>query len=370
MARRLAALIPVSRKHLVAAGAAAFALRLFFILRFPATADDALIYDGIARNWISHGVYGLTLAGRLTPVMLRMPGYPAFLAAVHLLFGYSAGAVMLVQAAIDVLTCCLIAALAARLLQSPKSTDRASCAAVRPAEAATIALWLAALCPFTANYAAVLLTEPLTLFFSTLALLVLLEAFKRSAAGQPAARFWLLGGALTGLATLIRPETPLLLAGIGLALVIFWRRPAHWARIARAAAWMALGLLLPLLPWAARNWHTFHTVQFLAPRYTTLPDEFIPLGFFQWTHTWLTRFPDVNNTLWKLGDDAIQTENLPAEAFDSPAEQRRVAELLAQYNRDNVMTPELDREFARLDHVVLAAYRAAALLRADFPHRR
>ena len=41
---------------------------------------------------------------------------------------------------------------------------------------------------------------------------------------------------------------------------------------------MAAGLLLPLMPWAARNWNTLHEVQLLAPHYSELPGEFAPSG--------------------------------------------------------------------------------------------
>ena len=89
---------------------------------------------------------------------------------------------------------------------------------------------------------------------------------------------------------------------------------------------MALGLLLPLLPWAARNWHTLHEVQFLAPRYSELPGEFTPLGFTAWTNTWLWRFRDVYLTQWKLDVEEIPIDDIPASAFDSPDEKERVAD--------------------------------------------
>jgi len=46
---------------------------------------------------------------------------------------------------------------------------------------ALAALWLAALCPFTANYTAVVLTETLVTFFTALALLILLQVEVRAA---------------------------------------------------------------------------------------------------------------------------------------------------------------------------------------------
>ena len=101
---------------------------------------------------------------------------------------------------------------------------------------ALAALWLAALCPFTANYTAVVLTETLVVFLTALALLVLLEAYRDSTAQNPAelltptSRFslWFLGGIVAGFGTLVRPETPLLLIAVGLVLLARWWRRADW----------------------------------------------------------------------------------------------------------------------------------------------
>ena len=66
---------------------AAFVLRLFFYFRFPHVTGDSLIYGDIARNWLQHGIYGLSHAEGPLPTWIRLPGYPAFLAACFLLFG-------------------------------------------------------------------------------------------------------------------------------------------------------------------------------------------------------------------------------------------------------------------------------------------
>jgi hypothetical protein len=111
---------------------------------------------------------------------------------------------------------------------------------------------------------------------------------------------------------------------------------------------MAVGLILPLLPWAARNWHTLHEVQFLTPRYTQLPGEYVPQGFGAWTATWLWRFRDVYLVPWKLNEEQIRIEDIPSYAFDSPEERARVVALLALYNETTTMTPSLDRDFGEI----------------------
>jgi len=78
-------------------------------------------------------------------------------------------AVMLVQAFVDLATCVLAAGVAARLAAGKSEARRERVAAA--------ALWLTALCPFTANYAAVPLTEVLATFFTTLAILIFFSPY-------------------------------------------------------------------------------------------------------------------------------------------------------------------------------------------------
>ena len=58
-------------------------LRLFFVLKFPSTSGDTVLYDQLAGNWLKFGKLAMDIAGQPTPVDLRMPGYPAFLALVY-----------------------------------------------------------------------------------------------------------------------------------------------------------------------------------------------------------------------------------------------------------------------------------------------
>jgi 4-amino-4-deoxy-L-arabinose transferase-like glycosyltransferase len=319
-------------------------LRLFFIWKFPFNqSGDSPFYEQLAGNWLYHGVYGLWLNGQLVPENIRMPGYPALLAAVYAIFGRSVTAVLWVQASIDLVTCFLTAVIAARV--APEASRR---------RVTIAALWLAALCPFLANYSAATLTEVLTTFLTTLALVVLLRPMALVEVPAHDNRMLvrntsILGGFLAGLGALVRPETPLLLGAIGLVLVIRCRRPQNWLKLMRAGLWMGLGLFLALLPWAARNWQTMHKVQFLAPRYSELPGEFVPHGFRAWTGTWLWRFHDVYLVPWKIDEEHIRVDqDVPASAFDSLDERARIAELFDRYNQTTTMSPSVDRGFAEV----------------------
>jgi len=323
---------------------AGFALRIFLVLRFPATGSgDSPFYIQLAQNWLKNGTYGAVIDGRITPVDIRVPGYPAFLAAIFAIAGNSQRAVMLAQVLVDLATCVLIALIAARL--APANSR---------ARVAIAGLWLAGLCPFTANYTAAILTETLVTLLTALALLLVLEAHAGEFApvavssSQMTISPWFLAGIIVGLGALVRPETPLLLVAAGLVLLARWWRPVDWAKLARTSVLMGVGLVLPLLPWAARNWRTLHEAQFLAPGYANLPGEFVPLGFNAWTRTWLWRYGDVYLISWKLGDEPISPESIPASAFDSPEERDRVADLLEPYNDTLTPTPETDRGFAEI----------------------
>jgi len=331
------------RANAALAVCAGLGLRLLFVLEFPAfDTGDGPFYIRLAANWLKKGVYGFSIGGKLTPVDMRVPGYPAFLAAIFAFFGNSQRAVMFVQVAVDLATCFLIVAIAA-LLARPDSRRRVALAA----------LWLAALCPFIANYTAVVLCEVLVTFLTALILVVLLETeigrpggfiAKKSGAGMA----WFLAGIVAGLGTLVRPETALVLAAAGLAAMAKWWRPRDWMKIVRVGLLMAAGLVLPLLPWAARNWRTLHEVQFLAPRYSQLPGEVIPRGFTAWTSTWMWRMRDVYLVTWNLNDAPISMVDIPSTAFDSREERARVEALLNRYNDTLTETDEMDARFGQI----------------------
>jgi hypothetical protein len=349
----------LSLAHLAGALIAGFLLRMFFVLHFPYYTGDTKFYEEFARNWLDHGVYGLFVNGQLMPVDMRVPGYPAFLAEIYAVFGRTRLPVMIAQVLVDLATCVVAALLAAQL--APERQRK---------KIAVIALWLTALCPFTAMYTAVPQTEILATFLTTLALLAFIRIFAVSFYRRPVdferdltqlrlptehkqdvlfeAGSWLLGGLLVGFGTLVRPEAPLILLAAGLVAAIRWRRRADWHRLVLAGCWMAVGLVLPLLPWAVRNARTLGRIQFTAPRYAESYGDYIPRGFFGWTKTWMVRYEDAYTVPWKLGNGAIEMSALPATAFDSASERLRVAALLAAYNDGWKMTPVLDRAFEQL----------------------
>jgi len=342
--------------HPLTALVTGFFLRLFFLLRLPSSAGDTALYETLSLNWVKHSVYGMVVNGVLTPVDIRMPGYPVYLAVVHAFTNLSGEAarfwVMFGQILLDLVGCIFIAELAVRCSGRNADTKKVY----------LVALWLAALCPFTANYTAVPLTETFTIFSTTLALATLAPTVNPEQAtggllkwGRFPRRSEFLGNAFlagicVGFATLFRPESPLLL--VACLPVILWMTVfrGEFGRGLRAAALACLACFLVLLPWTIRNAVTLHEFQPLTPRYTTLPGERAPIGFMAWESTWLYRFREVFLVSWKMNDEAIQVDDIPARAFDSPEERQHVAAILEQYNQDSNLTPEQDAQFAFIAH--------------------
>jgi len=373
-------------------------LRLLFVFRFPAVVDDSHFYANIAENWLQHGVYAVTDSGQIVPTLSRLPGYPAFLAAIFAIFGIeNFRAVLLIQVLVDLTTCFLIADSARRL-----SSERAARAAFA----------LSAACPFLANYAAAALTECLEIFFTALALDLALAGLKLRAADpslrseSPSSkeasskhastrgtRIWFGCGLAIGGAILLRPDGGILLAAIGGYLLILLfrccvptlntiamtssaagpraanprpeavRKPEAESRmsaflpILRAGVLLSLGALIPLLPWTVRNLHTLHRFQPLAPRYANDSDELVMTGFNRWVKTWMAEYVSVEEIYWNVPGDPIDLARLPKRAFDSEQQRQQTAALIADYNRgqdtppenhDRDMTPELDSRFAAL----------------------
>jgi hypothetical protein len=332
-------------------------LRLLFVLRYPVATGDTVLYEQFAANWLKLGKFAMDIGGQPTPVDLRMPGYPAFLAIIYALTGRTGeGArlpVMLAQVLVDLATCVVIAVLAgllARLCGQQTKEKRVF----------LFALWLAALCPFIANYTAVPLTEVWAVFFTAVAfvLLVLIAARVtgnavsllggRQLSDKDMGKVAALAGFVVGIGALLRPETPLLLITTFVALA-FWMLPhRELKRWIMLCALMGIGCAVALAPWTIRNALTLHEFQPLAPRDTTLPSELDPKGFMAWEKTWLYRMKDTYLVTWKLNDEEIHMEDIPDAAFDTPEERERVASVLDTYNDETTLTAQEDAVFAQL----------------------
>jgi hypothetical protein len=317
---------------------AALALRLFFVFWFPSVDGDTFVYGDIAKNWQAHGVYGMTADEGVHPTLIRLPGYPVFLAFMFAIFGrehYTA--VMVAQALIDTNTCLVIAALALQLMN---------------ARAAKAAYLLSALCPFTANYAAAPLTEVLAVCCAGHALYYGVLGIKKLDQAVSPTRWgllpWFVAGVWTAAGILIRPDGGLILAALGLGLLILLFRARDKKQVLLAGVLLAATSLAPLVPWTVRNWRTFHVFEPLAPRYANDPGEFASRGFIRWTKTWMADYVSVHEIYWHSGEEPIDAGLLPQRAFDSRDEYDRTRALIDRYNQDTTLSPQLDAQFDQL----------------------
>ena len=364
-------LIRGHRSFFLGIALAGLALRLFFFIYFPEITDDSRVYADLATNWLQHGIYGQTQGSppetKVVPVDTRLPGYPAFLAAIFWLFGPgNLKAVLLKQILVDLVTCLIVADLARRAVSE---------------RAARIAFVLAALCPFLANYTAAELTETLSIFFSALALDCAVAALNRMQAASaevcaevraeiraqsrmldPASgKLWAATGAAIAACILLRPDGGLLLAAVllYLAVLVLKRLAArksterkHIADILVAGVIVAVFALGPLAPWTLRNFRTLHHFQPLAPRYAQDADELVARGFNRWIKTWLIDYASVEEIYWSIPDGKIDSEKLPSRAIDSsnsnPREKEATLALIAEVNELQDITPEMDARFGKI----------------------
>jgi len=314
---------------------AALALRLMFYFRFPHVTGDSFIYGDIAKNWLDQGIFGLTHAEGVRPTWIRLPGYPAFLVLCFTLFGREHyHAVLLVQIAIDIAACFVIADLARRT------------ASVR---AAQWAFALAALCPFTANYTVAPLAETLSIFFTAAALDAAVAGFMAFEEGSPAWKAWIGCGVALAAGILLRPDGGILLAAIGLYLL--WRLVRvreQRAQLFWAGTLVMLICIAPLVPWTIRNWRQFHRFEPLAPRYASDPDEFVPTGFDRWVRTWIADYTSTEDIYWQVPGSDVDISLLPSRAIDNDSEQQQTQAIFEDYAKSHFVGPELNARFDQL----------------------
>jgi 4-amino-4-deoxy-L-arabinose transferase-like glycosyltransferase len=322
------------RSGFAAALLAGLLLRLVFLHFHPRFVGDALTYGDLAHNMLAHHTYGFTEGNAIRSTLIRLPGFPVFLAACFALFGDANYlAVLWVQIAVDLVTCALLGVLAARLMGR-----RAGLAAV----------WLAALCPFTANYAVAALTETLSLFCVVLAFFALERWVARWCCGAAGVGWAAMVGVAAAVAVLIRPDQGLVAASVVPVMVWVGVRHEGFVRGLGPSVVAMLIVALPLGLWAGRNWRVFHVVQPLAPRYANDPGEDVPYGFQRWYRTWAIDFKSTVDVYWNYDGNLMRMPDLPPRAFDDAEQLAQTRAVYAAYNAETSASPAFDAAFARI----------------------
>jgi hypothetical protein len=333
----------------------AFSFRVA-VARFYAndSPDDGRIYAQIARNVLEQHVYSDETQPPYVPSLIRLPGYPLFLAGIYSVFGHGDNtAVRIVQALLDTASCVLISLVAYFWEPDEKRKRRTSIAA----------LALAAVCPFTTIYVATILTETLTIFLMVAMCLTATLALRATRPGK-AFWLWVATGLISGIAVLFRPDSGLFALAIGITLVasllgragdvkLDTKRKELLYRSARASylgAVFSLAFCVVLVPWTVRNYRVFHLFQPLAPAHAEMPGEFVPRGYLTWLRTWIDDSRYVGPVLWALETSPIKLADIPNNAFDSADEKQRVVVLLEKYNHPSeeseLFTTEPDSQAA------------------------
>ena len=317
----------------------AFGFRFFVALHLPNdTPDDGRTYSQIARNVLEQHVYSHAEAPPYDPSLIRLPGYPLFLAAIYSVFGHTNNtAIRIAQALVDTATCLLIALVA--FFWAPDE--------MRKHTSSIAALALAAVCPFTTIYVSTILTEVPTNFLAVAMCLAATLAF-RASSRKRSLSMWAAAGLIAGAAVLFRPDSGLFSAAIGITIVVSGlvsnsepsanlsgTKEKIFGVVSKAvypAAVFSAAFCLILVPWTIRNRRVFHLFQPLAPAHGEMPGEFVPRGYSLWLRTWLDDGRYIGPVLWSLDTSPIKIGYFPDRAFDSKTERDRVAALLEKYN--------------------------------------
>ncbi len=328
-------------------------LRLAFVYFPRPVDDDTFDYLQMGHNLFHYGIYGTGAGDDMGPSTYRLPGYPIFLATFESLFARFwpntwFTTVFLFQTAVDLVSGLLLAAFARRHL-----SDRA----------AEVTLALAMLCPFTAVYSAIAMTECFSVFAISLGIYAAGRAIAAEATGKRDLSALIMAGCASAFGTLLRPDGIFLFAAIALGLFSYTLRnhaaaqPAHIAfrRSLAATSIFSIVALLPLVPWTVRNWEVFHIFQPLAPRYAD-PGELSIAGARRWLRTWTIDFADTAVVCWQFPGNFVDPIDIPQRAFDSPQQRAYGLQLLAEYNRDFSLTPSLIDRFGAVAGVNIKAH--------------
>lgn len=235
--------------------------------------------------------------GTFVPEVIRTPGYPAFVAAIYLLFGVGNNlAVAVAQAFVFAAISLMVFYLARRA-----AGDRS----------AVVAGAMTALYPPLPYFGSLIVTELWTAFMATAAILICLRA-----AQQVRRRDYVLAGALFTATTMVRPAFVLMPFFFAIAVPLLVRSQRTQAAL---TGWAALFVTaaLALTPWLTYNYVNFGQL-------TLSPAGGIGRGLWEgsWQGRWtgrlqkeLTDLADVTrdrNELNRLVDDTARRSGLPA----------------------------------------------------------
>lgn len=221
-----------------------FGLRAYRVVQpLPTPGDDAHAYYALSKSLYEEGSYGGPTFENPSD---WSPGAPLLYAAsFYATGGPREGTARIVEMLLGLAAIVVVYLLGRRIACRPAGLLAAFAVAVYP--------------PFIHSTGA-LYSEPPAIFTLPASVLAFLWAsgMPESQSGNPGRWRWLVPGLLFGLTALIRPEY--LLVGVAFVVLAAIRvvRGGGWKPGLAAGALLAVGLLLPILPWAIRNQVTLH----------------------------------------------------------------------------------------------------------------
>jgi 4-amino-4-deoxy-L-arabinose transferase-like glycosyltransferase len=243
------------------------------------------------------------------PEVLRTPGYPAFVAAVYLVFGSGNHmAVAVVQAFVFAALCLLAYAIGTRL-RAPRYGGQE--------RVGLIAALMTALFPPLPYFGALVLTELWTAFVATAAMLMCLRA-----AQQQQRRDFIFAGVLLSATTLVRPAFFLLPFFLATAVPILVRQQRSrraltgWGVLAAAA-------VVTMLPWFGYNY-------VYLGQFTLSPAGGIGRGLWEgsWQGRWAGR---LQSELTELATGIADRDELDRRVRERAAQANEPAGPMLQY---------------------------------------
>ena len=165
----------------------------------------------------------------------------------------------------------------------------------------------------------------------------------------------ILAGCASALAMLLRPDGALLFVALaaGLFFYILRDRAPQGMRLALRRSLTTTSIycaiaMAPIAVWTLRNWVIFQVFQPLAPRHLNDPGERANVGVYHWIRTWSFEYVSTADVFWQVGVGPIDPGDLPARAFDSPAQRAQTLALLDEYNHTISVSADLDHRFGAL----------------------
>lgn len=279
------------------------------------------------------------------PEVIRTPGYPAFVAAVYLVFGVGNDmAVAIAQGVVFAVICWMVF-----LVTRRAAGDRS----------AIVAAAMTALYSPLPYFGSLIVTELWTAFMATAAILMCLRA-----AQHGRIRDYAIAGALFTATTMVRPAFVLMPFFFAIAVPILVRRQRTAAALKGWAA-LAFTAAICMVPWLTYNYVNLG-------QFTLSPAGGVGRGLWEgsWQGKWSGR---LQSELTLLAENTADRDQLNQRVRETAAENALPADAMLQYVNEwrdihdfwDAPTDPLERQRARVEADQMYLDRAIANMRQD-----